>query len=372
MGIIVPNDPHLHDCLGKTNAICHFWNDRSQDLPHATFTSEERGSKMPYHVVFPDGKHHYGQITSGFYYFLDLINITVKAAWLSGIPSDAISHTLRHYTPEPMRTEIWKSPIGATFINETYCSDPQSVDKALKHFQQVPEHGKKVFVFGGMRGKNQHSEMDYRSIGKAIHRAHVDRVVLYGQHNFQPLVDEIASLAPATVIDRCTNYKDALDMLCDQIQMDDVVLIKGDSKHSIDMLTETFNDSICSNQCVINLAAIAENIQTIRHKIPDNTRVMVIVKALAYGTNEIRMAKFLETCGVDILGVSYVDEGVALKRSGVTQSIFVINAAIYEAAKVVKWGLDVGVSDVELIDALAAEAVKQTAKSTSTCMSTQA
>ena len=55
---------------------------------------------------------------------------------------------------------------------------------------------------------------------------------------------------------------------------------------------------------------------------------MVMVKALAYGTDEIRMAKFLETCSIDILGVSYVDEGVALKRAGVSQAIFVINAAV--------------------------------------------
>ena len=73
------------------------------------FTAKNAQSKMPYQVDFPDGTHHFGQITSGFYYFLDLINITVKAAWLLGIPSEAISATLRNYTPEPMRTEIWKS-----------------------------------------------------------------------------------------------------------------------------------------------------------------------------------------------------------------------------------------------------------------------
>jgi alanine racemase len=83
---------------------------------------------------------------------------------------------------------------------------------------------------------------------------------------------------------------------------------------------------------------------------------MVMVKALAYGTNDVRVAKFLESCGIDILGVSYVDEGVALRRAGVTQAIFVINAATYEAAKVVKWGLEVGVSNIELIEAVALEA----------------
>src|SRR5262249_16926351 len=77
------------------------------------------------------------------------------------------------------------------------------------------------------------------------------------------------------------------------------------------------------------------------------------------GTDNIRMSKFLSTCGIDILGVSYVDEGVALKRAGVSQNIFVINAAHYEATKIVNWGLEVGVSDKNLIEALAIEASRQ-------------
>ena len=133
----------------------------------------------------------------------------------------------------------------------------------------------------------------------------------------------------------------------------DLVLVKGEHKQSLDSIAEAFNDSICSNQCIINLAAIAENLTRLRNKLPKKTRVMVMVKALAYGTDEVRMAKFLESANVDILGVSYVDEGVALRRASAKQSIFVINAAIYEAAKVVKWGLEIGVSEPSLIEAVA-------------------
>ena len=71
----------------------------------------------------------------------------------------------------------------------------------------------------------------------------------------------------------------------------------------------------------------------IRSKIDPKTRVMVIVKALAYGTDDIRMARFLETCGVDILGVSYADEGVALRREGITQSILVIKVSTLRSRK---------------------------------------
>lgn len=359
---ILPKDPHVLAHLDKVTENHYFWTEQRPDLPHARFISEERDGKMSYRVDFPDGHIHYGQITSGFYYFLDLINITSKAAWLLGTSSANISATLRAYTPEPMRTEIWKSPIGTTFINDTYCSDPQSVDTALKYLGQGQPDSRKVFAFGGMRGKHQHLETDYKRIGQAIHRANIDLLLLFGTHDFQSLIEEVKALAPNIEISHCSSYKDALNLMRARIKHNDTVLIKGEHKHSIDLLTEAFNDSVCSNQCIINLAAIADNLKTIRRKIPSRTRVLVMVKALAYGTDEVRMAKFLETCDIDILGVSYVDEGVVLKRAGITQSIFVINAAVYEAAKVVKWGLEIGVSDKSLIEAVAIEASRQNKK----------
>jgi Alr-MurF fusion protein len=360
--IIVPKDPLLTPYLNDLSTECHFWTEADPQLPHAYFVTDEHGAKMPYCVTFPDQTQHQGQITSGFYYFLDLINITVKAAWLLGISSEAISATLKNYILEPMRTEIWKSPSGATFINDTYCSDPQSVDQALNYFQQFAPTCRKVFVFGGMRGKRQHSEIDYRRIGKAINRSRIDLLILMGKHLFSPLIEEVNTHFPHTEISVCPNYQEALNQMRARIKQNDVVLIKGEKKESLDSLTEAFHDSICNNQCFINLAAIGANLATIRNKLPKESRIMVMVKALAYGTDEIRMAKFLETCGIDILGVSYVDEGVALKRAAINQAIFVINAAIYESAKVVKWELEIGVSEKALIEAIASEASRQNKK----------
>ena len=362
--VIVPNDPLLNPFLSQVSAHCHFWTEENSTLPHAFFNHAERSDKMAYRVNFPDGNSHLGHITTGFYYFLDLINITTKAAWLLGVTSDDIKETLKNYTPEPMRTEIWKSPTGTTFINDTYCSDPQSVDLALKNLYHAPSNARKVFVFGGMRGKKQHLDIEYRRIGKAIQRTQLNLLILVGKHPFDPLIEEVRLHSPHTEISHCQDYEEALDSMKACVKPDDMVLIKGEKKESLDRLTEAFNDSICSNQCMINLAAIESNLATIRKKLAPGTRIMVIVKALAYGTDAFRMAQFLTSCGIDILGVSYVDEGVALKRSGVTQSIFVINSAIYEAAKVVKWGLEVGVNDEAFIEALATEATHQNKKIT--------
>ncbi len=354
--VILPQDPILEPFNSQLQAKVHHWNVNTKQLPHAIPLTASHGSRFPYKIVFPNGQEFTNQATFGFYYFLDLINITTKTAWLLGVSSEAISATLSNYTTEPMRTEIWTSPIGTTFINDTYSSDPQSVDRALKNFEQASQNGRKIFVFGGLRGAQTHAEANYRRIGQAIYKAQINRLLLVGCHKFDSLVAEVKKQSPNTAISVYTRHKDAYQEMRAWIRQDDAVLIKGEKKEPLDNLTEAFNDSICNNQCVINLAAIQSNIAAMRNKLPPKTRIMVMVKALAYGTNDIRMAKFLASCGIDILGVSYVDEGVALRRAGVTQQIFVINAANYEAAKVVKWDFEVGVSEKELINAVAQEA----------------
>lgn len=359
---LLPNVSLLQCHLSQIKARPFFWNEPLPQLPHACALPSDHGRLKPYSIHFPDGSSFKGKTSFGFYYFLDLLNITIKAAWLLGISSKKIQEVLEDYAAEPMRTEIWRSPLGTTFINDTYCSDPQSVDRSLKHFDQSPPTSRKVFVFEGMRGKQSHCDADYRHVGKMIQKAHIDLLLLVGEHPYHALQEELKGKSFPSQIIRCSSHAEAISTLRRCIRSDDTILFKGERKNSLDLITEAFNDSICTNQCFINLAAIEANITTIRKKLPKSTRIMVMVKALAYGTNDIRISRFLATCGIDILGVSYVDEGVALKRSGASQEIFIINAALYEATKVVKWGLSVGVSEKGMIDALAGEAEKQHAK----------
>lgn len=359
---LLPNIPLLKSYISKLKATPFYWNDVNFLMPYATGLGSEHGTRMPYRIDFPDGKTFHSQATFGFYYFLDLINIATKAAWLLQVPAEAMQLVLTNYAAEPMRTEIWQSPTGTTFVNDTYCSDPQSVSRALRYLEQAPAGGRKVFVFGGLRGKHEHLEADYRHVGRTVRQMQIDHLLLVGQHPFSPLISEVSGSSPHTKISICENYHEATTLMRGWVRQDDIVLIKGDKKEPLDVLTAAFNDSICTNQCQINLAAIEANIATIRNKLAPKTRIMVLVKALAYGTNDIRIGRFLNSCGVDILGVSYVDEGVALKRAGIVQAIFVINAADYEAAKVVKWDLEVGVSEKGLVAALANEAAQQNKK----------
>jgi Alr-MurF fusion protein len=357
---LMPKAPLILPYINQIKSAHHFWNMETPELPHALPLNNQFSSAMKYCVKFPDKQLYEGVVTSGFYYFMDLINISTKAAWLLGISSDSITDAIKNYILEPTRTEIWKSPIGTTFINDTYCSDSQSVNQSLKHYDHAPAESRKVFIFGGIRDKAGKNE--YKHVANALIKNKVQLLALVGNHNYQEIKDILTQKVPQMEICHYGTYQDAFQQIRGRIKQNDYVLITGERKQSLDSLTEIFNDSISTNQCFINLAAIESNIQMIRNKIKIGTRVMVMVKAFAYGTDEVRIGKFLSTCGIDILGVSYVDEAVVLRRAGAKQAIFVINAPIYEVVKVVKWELEVGVSEKDFIIALASEAEKQNKK----------
>jgi alanine racemase/UDP-N-acetylmuramoyl-tripeptide--D-alanyl-D-alanine ligase len=357
--VLIPNTTAFLDAFKNIKTPCYFWNTQNAELPFAISVPSKTQGKLTFKVFFPDGDSYTGQTTSGFYYFLDLINICLKAAWLRNIPTISIIETLKTFNPEPMRTELWQSNGGAVFINDTYCSDPQSVDQSLKYLAHCNSGTKKTFLFSGMRGSSEHRESEFKRIGIAITKAKLEELVLIGNHPFNSLIKEVQEGSPETSISFQPSMQDAIKALQVKIGPQDFVLIKGEKKQSLDYLTEAFDGSVNNNQCTINFAAIQANLQTIRNKLPPNTRIMVMVKALAYGTSDIRMAKFLKTVNIDILGVSYVDEGVSLRQLGCTQEIFVLNATPSEIPKVLEYGLTIGVSNSEFIEELSNQAFEK-------------
>ncbi|MCC5832881.1 MAG: alanine racemase [Chlamydiales bacterium] len=98
----------------------------------------------------------------------------------------------------------------------------------------------------------------------------------------------------------------------------------------------------------IDLDVIESNIRRIKQK----GRVMAMVKADAYGMGAIRLIPYLKEFGVSILGVSHVNEGVALREAGIEMPIFVLSAPPFEAAKVAKYRLQPAVSSIEEVAAL--------------------
>lgn len=75
----------------------------------------------------------------------------------------------------------------------------------------------------------------------------------------------------------------------------------------------------------IDLKALKHNLSYLRSALKPTTKFMAVVKAFAYGSDAVEIAKYLQEQAVDYLAVAFTNEGVALRNAGVTLPILVLH-----------------------------------------------
>ncbi|AEM70292.1 Alanine racemase [Allomuricauda ruestringensis DSM 13258] len=76
---------------------------------------------------------------------------------------------------------------------------------------------------------------------------------------------------------------------------------------------------------VLDLSALEHNYNYLRSKIKPKTKFLGVVKAFAYGSDTVTIARELEQLGADYLAVAYVSEGMLLRNAGVKIPILVLH-----------------------------------------------
>jgi alanine racemase len=74
----------------------------------------------------------------------------------------------------------------------------------------------------------------------------------------------------------------------------------------------------------ISLSALQHNYLTIRNHLGDTAQLMAVVKANAYGHGAVECARALEEVNADWFGVALVEEGIELRRAGITRPIYLL------------------------------------------------
>lgn len=82
----------------------------------------------------------------------------------------------------------------------------------------------------------------------------------------------------------------------------------------------------------INLLHLVHNLKTIKsYSASKNVKVMAMVKADAYGHGAVEISKKALKNGAQALGVAMVEEGIELRRSGITEPIYVLGESPADA-----------------------------------------
>jgi alanine racemase len=103
----------------------------------------------------------------------------------------------------------------------------------------------------------------------------------------------------------------------------------------------------------IDLNAFSHNILQIRSKIGNETKILAVLKADAYGHGLVRLAEEALRNGADMIGVGNVEEGVSLRESGISSPILVLIGVFEDdVERVVSYNLSVVIYSYQTAEAL--------------------
>lgn len=96
----------------------------------------------------------------------------------------------------------------------------------------------------------------------------------------------------------------------------------------------------------INLNGCLENYRYFRSKLDPATKLLVLVKANAYGHGAVEFASLMEDAGVNYLAVAYPVEGMELRQAGIKSPIMVLTAGTDSFSQIINYGLEPGIPNM--------------------------
>lgn len=111
----------------------------------------------------------------------------------------------------------------------------------------------------------------------------------------------------------------------------------------------------CSNRLELSLSNCLHNYNHYRGLIKESTKLLVLVKANAYGAGAVEFSRLLERAGADYFAVATTGEGVELRQAGIMLPILVLNPGIDSFDEIIRYKLEPALPDIESIMIMASK-----------------
>jgi alanine racemase len=238
-----------------------------------------------------------------------------------GIEDAVIQSRMIKLEPIAMRLELKAGINNCIVINDSYNSDLTSLTIALNFLDQQSTTPKRTVILSDMLQTGQASKVLYQFIAQLLNKKGIHRVIGIGKE--VPLLKPI--LSPECEVSFFEDTPQFLQNFNPKDFQNETILIKGARNFEFERIANRLNKKIHQTTLEVNMSALIHNLTIFKGFLKPETQIMVMVKASAYGSGSVEVAKLLEFNNVNYLGVAYADEGVELRQAGIKLPIFVMN-----------------------------------------------
>ncbi|WP_276963578.1 bifunctional UDP-N-acetylmuramoyl-tripeptide:D-alanyl-D-alanine ligase/alanine racemase [Chryseobacterium sp.] len=232
-----------------------------------------------------------------------------------------------------MRLEAIEGIKGNIVINDSFNLDLDSLKTALQFLNEYNK-SKKSLVLTDIVGVNSNAKELYEEVSELVNEQHFDSVFLIGDEISK--FSELFKAKTYTFIDT----KELIESKYLTEIENQIILLKGARKFEIEKLKDILELRKHDTVLEVNLNAILHNINYHKSLLKPGTKMMAMVKANAYGLGSFEVSEFLQHHHIDYLGVAYADEGVELRKKGITTPIIVMNPEQHSYQTIIEYNLE--------------------------------
>ena len=296
-------------------------------------------------------------------------SITCAAVALHlGVTPAQLAERMPRLEPVAMRLEVKQGQHGCILINDSYNSDINSLDIALDFMQRRMTQRDGSFVT--LRDITKEPSLcvvlsDIFQTGtspETLYAQVSDLCVKRGINKFIGIGPEVTAQADRIQIADKQFFADVNHFLASKAFSDlrnELILLKGARPFGFDRITEQLEQKVHETILEVNLNAVVENLNYYRSFLKPETKMVCMIKADAYGAGAVEIAKTLQDHRVDYLAVAVADEGVTLRKAGITANIMIMNPEMTAFKTMFDYDLEPEVYSFRLMDALIKAARKE-------------
>jgi alanine racemase len=250
-----------------------------------------------------------------------------------------IQRRLLRLHPVAMRLEMKAGRHGCYLLDDTYNNDLAGLALALDALSRQARPGGRTLILSDVLESGLPSADLYARVA-ALVRAHgVTRLIGVGEalsEELKPKELSLDQVQPGQALTTLASnshlatqfYPTTETLLADLRPQDfqnETILVKGARRFGFERVVAALQQPQHGTVLEVNLDALTHNLQYYRQQLAPRTKLMVMVKAFAYGSGSYEVASLLEFQRADYLAVAYADEGQQLRDNGISLPIMVLN-----------------------------------------------
>lgn len=272
--------------------------------------------------------------------------LVVLALLEQGLEIEKIKSAIAGLHPIDMRMQLVEGEGDTRIVNDVYNSDPGSFRIALNYLNSIRGVSQQVLIMSDILQSGIQADKLYRRINALLIEKEVDLLITVGDETY-------AHQKLFTIPHRAyLTTEELLDALAPDEWTNSAVLVKGARPFKLERVVERLQQSAHETVFEINLGNLIHNLNYFNNKLQPSTQMMVMVKAFGYGNGGSEIAAALEYQRVSYLGVAYINEGVALRKAGISMPIMVMNPDQKSFGAMIRYRLEPNIYSPKLLEEL--------------------